>query len=157
MRHLSRPIASLLPAVLAAGCASTGNVPVLATTYRNEIGRASRIQIENQVPRVLNRHQYEIERLEDDRANTYYLQTRWKWREPFADEAETGYTQATSRIIIEARLISENAWRVRLRAENRLRRPDSTSWEEPVITEMCKNHFDEIVQDIRTEFESRFR
>ncbi len=156
MRQRGRLSASLLTAALAVGCASTSNVPELATTYRAEVGRASRIQIENHVPRVLDRHSYEIERLEDDRRNTYQLFTRWKWREPFEDEAEMGYTQANSRITIEARLISENAWRVRLRGENRLRRPDG-SWETPEISEMCEAYFAEIVSEMLSEFRSRFR
>lgn len=156
MRHRARLIASLLPAALAAGCATSSSVPELATFYRAEVGRASRIQLENQVPRVLDRHSYEIERLEDDRRNTYQLFTRWKLRDPFEDEAELGYIEANSRIVIEARLISENAWRVRLRGENRLRRLDG-SWETPALSEMCEAYFAEISNDLANEFRSRFR
>lgn len=156
MRHPAGQIASPLLAALAAACASTSNVPELATTYRSEVGRASRIQIENQIPRVLDRHSYEIERLEDDRRNTYRLQTRWKWREPFEDEAELGYVEASSRIIIEARLIADNTWRVRLRGETRLKRPDGT-WETPEITEMGAAHFAAVADDLASEFRSRFR
>jgi hypothetical protein len=161
MRYATHLIASIILAVLAAACTSS-SVPELATSYEAEVGRASRGLIRDQVPRILNRHRYEIERFEEHQS-TIYVQTHWKVRQPLEDEVAHGYSQANTRIFIEARAISSTragaaeVWRVRLRAENRLRRPMGAEWEEPEITEMFKGYCDDLVQDLKTEFDSRFR
>jgi hypothetical protein len=160
-------IASIFLGVLAAACSSS-NVPRLATTYEADLGRASRLQIDETVPRILNRYAYEVERIEEH-VSSYYLLTLWKWRGPLDDEAALGYSEANTRITIEARPISSSrgdpagnlqtpaVWRVRLRAENRLRRPMASAWEEPELTDMFDEYMDRIAQDIKTLFESRFR
>jgi hypothetical protein len=167
MRHVARPIASIFLGVLATACSSS-SVPELETVYEAEIGRASHTQILESVPRILNRYAYEIERLEDHQS-TLYLQTRWEVREPFGDEVVAGYSQANTRILIEARAITSSrgdpsgaiqvtaVWRVRLRAENRLRRPLGSEWEEPKLSPMFREYMDKIARDLKTEFESRFR
>jgi hypothetical protein len=167
MRHTALPLASILLGLLAAACASS-NVAELATTYDADLGRASRLQIEETVARILNRYAYEIERIEDQ-TSSYYLLTRWKWREPLDDEVAKGYSEASTRITIEARAITSArgapsgavqtpaTWRVRLRAENRLRRPLATAWEEPELTEMFNEYMGGIAEDLKTEFRARFR
>lgn len=167
MRDTALPLASILFGVLASACASS-NVAELGTSYDTDLGRASRIQIEETVARILNRYAYEIERIEDQ-TSTYYLLTRWKWREPLDDEAAMGYNEASTRITIEARAITSArgdpsgavqtpaTWRVRLRAENRLRRPLVSDWEQPELTEMFNEYMGQIAEDIKTEFQARFR
>jgi hypothetical protein len=167
MRHTAHLLASILLGVLAAACASS-SVPELAATYDADVGRASRLQIDESVARILNRYAYEIERI-DEQTSSYYLLTLWKWRDPLGDEVAMGYNEASTRITIEARAItsargdptgavqSPAVWRVRLRAENRLRRPLSGEWEQPELTQMFRKYMDQIAQDIKTEFESRFR
>jgi hypothetical protein len=167
MRHPGRLIAPVFLVVMAAACSSS-NVPRLATTYESDLGRASRLQIDETVPRILNRYAYEVERI-DENISSYYLLTLWKWREPLDDEVALGFTEARTRITIEARPItssrgdpagvvqSPSIWRVRLRAENRLRRPMGSDWEEPELTDMFTEYMDRVAQDIKTLFESRFR
>jgi hypothetical protein len=114
------------------------------------------------VPRILDRHRYEIERFEDHQS-TVYVYTRWSRREPLDDEISLGYSQARTKLTIEARVIGDSraasnpAYRVRLRADHQLRRPVGSEWEEPALTEMFKQYMDQLARDIRTEFESRFR
>jgi hypothetical protein len=161
MRHAAFLLASLLLGVLPMAC-STSSTPELATSYEADLGRTSRPVIEEHVPRILDRHRYEIERIEDHQSSVY-VYTRWARREPLDDEVALGYNQARTRITIEARVIGDSratpnpAYRVRLRAENQLRRPMGADWEEPELTEMFTQYMDQLARDIKTEFESRFR
>ena len=167
MRQTAHLLAPIVLGALAAACSSS-SVPEMSTTYDADLGRASHIQIDETVVRILNRYAFEVERIEDQ-TSSYYLLTRWKWREPLDDELALGYSEANTRISIEARAITSArgdptgtvqtpaVWRVRLRADNRLRRPMTAEWEEPELTELFRQYMDQIANDIRTEFESRFR
>jgi hypothetical protein len=167
MRTTAQLTASILLGVLAVACTSSGT-PEQETSYDMDVGRASRLQIDETVPRILNRYAYEIERIEDY-TSSYYLLTLWKWREPLADEAALGYSEANTRITIEARAITSArgdptgtvqtpaVWRVRLKAENRLKRPLGADWEEPALTDDFMEYMNRIANDIKTLFESRFR
>lgn len=167
MRQIGHLLAPIILGALAAACSSS-SVPEMSTTYESDLGRASRLQIDETVVRILNRYAFEVERIEDQ-TSSYYLLTRWKWREPLDDEIAAGYSEASTRITIEARAItsargdpmgvvqSPAVWRVRLRADNRLRRPMSSEWEQPELTEQLREYLDQIANDIKTEFASRFR
>ncbi|MGD2154950.1 MAG: hypothetical protein PVG79_16920 [Gemmatimonadales bacterium] len=167
MRQTAHLLAPIVLGVLAAACSSS-SVPEMSTTYDKDLGRASHQQIDETVVRILNRYAFEVERIEDQ-TSSYYLLTRWKWREPLDDEQALGYAEASTRITVEARAItsargdpmgvvqSPAVWRVRLRAENRLRRPMSAEWEEPELTDEFRQYMDQIANDITTEFKSRFR
>lgn len=167
MRRTALLMAPIILGALAAGCSSS-SVPEMSTTYDADLGRASHQQIDETVVRILNRYAYEVERIEDQ-TSTYYLLTRWQWREPLEDEVALGYAEASTRITIEATAItsargdpsgvvqSPAVWRVRLRAENRLRRPMSAEWEEPEISEGFRELMDRIANDLKTEFQARFR
>jgi hypothetical protein len=167
MRQTAHLLAPIILGALAAACSSS-STPEVSTTYDADLGRASHLQIDETVVRILNRYAYEVERIEDQ-VSSYYLLTRWKWRDPLADEAALGYEQANTRITIEARAITSArgdptgvvqtpaVWRVRIRAENRLKRPMSAEWEEPELTEAFKKYMDQIANDLKTEFAARFR
>jgi hypothetical protein len=167
MRQTAHLLVPIVLGVLAVACSSS-SVPEMSTTYDEDLGRASRQQIDETVVRILDRYAFEVERIEDQ-TSSYYLLTRWKWREPLEDELALGYAEANTRITIEARAITSArgdpmgvvqtpaVWRVRLRAENRLRRPMSAEWEEPELTEQFRQFMDQIANDIKTEFKSRFR
>ncbi len=167
MRWTAHLLAPIILGWLAAACSSS-SAPAVSTTYEADLGRASHMQIDETVVRILNRYTYEVERIEDQ-TSSYYLLTRWRWRELLDDEIALGYEQANTRITIEARAITSArgdptgvvqtpaVWRVRIRAENRLKRPMSAEWEEPELTAMFRTYMDQIANDIRTEFEARFR
>jgi len=167
MRQTAHLLAPIVLAALAAACSSS-SVPEFSNTYDKDLGRASRQQIDETVVRILNRYAFEVERIEDQ-TSSYYLLTRWKWREPTDDELALGYTEARTRVTVDARAItsargdpmgivmSPAVWRVRLQAENQLRRPMSTEWEEPELTDDFRQQMNQIANDMTTEFESRFR
>ena len=167
MRQTAHLLAPIILGALAAACSSS-SVPEMSTTYDADLGRASRQQIDETVVRIRNRYAFEVERIEDQ-TSSYYLLTRWKWREPMSDEVAMGYAEASTRIAIEATAITSArgdpmgvvqtpaTWRVRLRADNRLRRPMTAEWEEPEITEETRQYLDRIANDIKTEFQARFR
>ncbi len=167
MRGIAHPLAPIVLGALVAACSSS-SVPEMSTTYDADLGRASRQQIDETVVRMINRYAFEVERIEDQ-TSSYYLLTRWKWREPMEDEAALGYAEASTRVTIEATAITSArgdpagvvqtpaVWRVRLKAENRLRRPMSAEWEEPEISEQFREYMDRLANDIRTEFQARFR
>ncbi|MGH7528870.1 MAG: hypothetical protein ACREMN_00660, partial [Gemmatimonadales bacterium] len=118
------------------GCAratSGDGIAAEAASFRRDLGTATLRDIERHVPRVLNRHYYEIER-DDASPSLLTIQTRWNTRYPLADEIDRGVVEARTRLILSARsrFRSGGAADVRvveLLAENMVLLRDSTSWQ----------------------------
>lgn len=88
----------------------------------HRVGHATSRDILEHVPRILGGHGYTIynTRRTDD---TIYLETNWRSRAPFEDEADRGAEQARTRIIVRARRSSESFFTVRLEAQNEVMGP----------------------------------
>src|SRR5688500_10658662 len=91
---------SLLLVVVAvtSACASGGGG---SAVYRREIGNASLNDVLSRSRVILNRYQYEV--LEQDSLPFVMIETHWRERKPFADEAALGVTEAEPRMVISAR------------------------------------------------------
>lgn len=156
MRHAACLLASVILALLLAGCAATRAGPEAATVYDADLGRTSFETIIQEVPRILDRYRFPILRAEN-RETTVYFETEWKWREPFEDEIALGFVEANTQIIIEARKSGARLWRVRFTAHNRLRAATSPEWEEPPLTEMFREYMSRIVLELERDLHMRIR
>lgn len=94
-----RPAAGLALAALA--CVSAGRAAMPSAEVTREVGVASATDFQRGVPAVLRRQGYEIIRA--DGPPTLYVETEWRIRPPFADEAERGASTARSRILVRGR------------------------------------------------------
>ena len=111
-----KPLALLLVLVVSA-CASGGGA---RANVSRQIGTSTPNDLETVVRRVLQKHQYVLQRQEAE-TNLYY-ETQWRARTPFDDERELGATSAESRIIVRARPRSREAqtYTASFTIENRL-------------------------------------
>jgi hypothetical protein len=66
-----------------------------------EIGAATAADFQRGVPAVLRRNGYEIVRA--DGPPHFYVETEWRVREPYPDEAERGVARARTRVLIRGR------------------------------------------------------
>lgn len=153
MRCVAQLMASILLVLQAVACAGTGNPESI---YEADMGRATAVALSQHVPNVLNRYTFVLYRTESRGQMGLYYETEWKDRQPLEDEAALGYREASTRIIIEAKRSGVPLWqrdlfRVRFIAENRLRRTSSSKWEEPPLTDMCREYIGRIVLDIKRE------
>ena len=143
MRAMKGMCALLLLALTLGACASTGGGRSEVT---RSVGTSSRGELDETVRTILTRNQYVLER-EQLETNMLY-ETRWRLRQPFADEVAQGATSAESRIIVRARPRSReaNIYTVTVTFENRIRTGDG-EWVELVATP----EFTKYAQDIAGE------
>lgn len=143
--------ALLLPILLipAVACGSTqGTGPAV---FAQDIGRATPTELDVQVSRILDLHQFEIERRVD--APNFYVETRWLNRQPFSDELTMGVTAAQVRAFVTARprsaTVDANFYSVDMKIEQRLRGMSSDEWIVMGPTAMAEEFADDIIQDLR--------
>src|SRR5688572_8907608 len=98
-----RPAAGLALAALA--CVSGGRAVMPSAEVTREVGVASATDFQRGVPVVLRRHGHEI--IRTDGPPTLYVETEWRMRPPFADEAERGASSARSRVLVRGRARGE--------------------------------------------------
>jgi hypothetical protein len=107
------------------------------------------------VPRILNRHQYEIER-QDSTAALLTITTRWNERYPLQDETDRGVVEARTRLLVTARARARTGGTadvrvVELVAENMVLVADSTAWLQGLMTPMFRQYVDRLVGELKTE------
>lgn len=130
-------------------------------SFRRDLGTATLTDVQRHVPRVLNRHQYEIER--DDASPTLLtIQTRWNARYPLQDEIDRGVVEARTRLMLTARSrfrtgSAADVRVVELRAENMVLMGDSTAWSHGFTTPMFVAYLDRIADELRTELQAGIR
>ena len=155
----------LLVAAASLSCASASPgaraAPDVTGGLRRELGTAALTDVQRQVPRVLNRHQYEIAR-DDASPSLLTIQTRWNARYPLEDEMSRGVVQARTRLTLTARsrLRTGGAADVRvveLLAENMVLLADSTEWRQGFTTPMFQAYLDRIADELRTELRAGIR
>ncbi|HSM61194.1 MAG TPA: hypothetical protein VK849_10375 [Longimicrobiales bacterium] len=83
------------------------------------IGRATYHDILTEVPQVLRRYEYAIYTTRET-STTLYLETDWRHRAPFDDEAEAGADFARSRFVVRARRAGAAFYTLRITAENQV-------------------------------------
>lgn len=156
--RLSFPGLYLGAAVACLSCASSSQGSAggaEAASYKKSLGTAALTDIVRQVPKIFNRHQYEIERA-DSSPSYMTIQTRWNGRYPLQDEIDSGVTEAATRLIVTARARARTGGTadvrvVELLAENRVLIGDSTQRRYGFMTPMFREYVDRIAEELKTE------
>lgn len=153
MKRLAGP-AALLLALAAAGCASggaNGSVAQLA------VGRATRPDVLDKVPRILDQQGYQVQERRDT-GNLIQYMTSWVTREPFDDEASRGATECRTRLTFEGRQQAGDTYAVALRAESMMRRQTmDEEWVTLAPTPMFRAHLREVADALALEIDMGVR
>jgi hypothetical protein len=145
----------LLAAALAASaCASRGGSPNNALHFARGIGSGSASDVITRAHRVLALHQFEI--YQEEAPPSIYIETRWRTRQPFEDEAMLGIDAAQTRAIVRARPRNATsamgeAYTVDLTVENRVRVKGTEDWVHTTVTPQAEAFGKRIAEDLRTE------
>ena len=91
--------------VVALACVSGGRSALPSAEVTREVGVASAPDFQRGVPLVLRRHGYEV--IRTDGPPALYVETEWRMRTPFADEADRGAASARSRVLVRGRARTE--------------------------------------------------
>ena len=164
-RHCAAPVVMML----IWGCASGGGAVTSeeprpldeAAIFSQDVGLATMTDLRRMTNRILQRYQYQIERF-DEGAYTF-IDTRWKDRPVFADEAAMGVVAARTRILIRTRLRSRATTQilavhhVTLSAENMVRITGEDEWQSAVMTAEFKDYASRIALQFETEFRAGIR
>jgi hypothetical protein len=84
------------------------------------VGHATHHDIVTEVPEALRRHGYAIYQNRET-SSSLYIETGWRERAPFEDEAAAGVDYARTRFILRARSAGAAFYTVRLTSENEVR------------------------------------
>lgn len=135
------------------GCAS-GGAGSGGDAFTMSLGMGSPTNLERNTANLLNRYGYEIERF-DQTSNDVYIETRWRVRGVFEEEAEAGYADARNKLYITGRPRGANL-NLHLRMTNQGREAGG-SWEPMPSTEEFREFAQEIGQELRSEFATGIR
>jgi hypothetical protein len=145
-------VATLLPALLCAACASVGPEANRARFQRN-VGLASPQYARALALRIITQYGFVVE--QEEGVPAMVIQTRWKQRAPFADEEALGIASAQNRMIVHARPRSatNNAltYSVDVVIENRVQLIGSDAWTEASATPEYERWTNRIVTDFTRE------
>lgn len=141
------------------GCASLSDGS--GGTYTTTVGTATALDFKTKTPRILSRHQFEIAR-EEESTDLIYLETYWKSRAPFDDEAEQGIVDARLRLMVNARSRGRGAMRhdmytVRIDAENMVQYRGEEGWEYEPAGEMLRSYISRIADELKAELDMGVR
>ncbi len=114
--------------------------------------------INEQTDKVLKKHQYLIERQEDNGGDMYF-ETRWKERSPYEDEATEGVVGGRSRVIVTARptqkvlnyTTGQRMFKTSIVIENQVKLKDSAHWEPFACSPKVMAQFKRISDDLKSE------
>ena len=127
-------------------CASTGRSNVLQT----DVGRATRPDILDKVPRILDQQGYEVQERRDT-GNVIQYMTTWVTRAPFEDEENRGATECRTRLTLEAREQGNGFYAVTLKAENTMQRSLDGQWVNLAPTTMFRRHLRDVTEALALE------
>jgi hypothetical protein len=148
----TRSLTTLALLATLAGCAS-GPRNVL----RMAVGRASRPDVLDKAPRILDQQGYEIQERRDTGQMIQYM-TSWVTRAPFDDEAGRGAVECRTRLTLEARLGAGDTYALTLRAENMMQRQSMDgAWVDMVPTPMFREHMQTVSEALALELDMGVR
>jgi hypothetical protein len=134
------------------GCASSGPEANRSRFQRN-VGQATPAFARELTMRILTQHGFVLER--EEGVPNIVIQTRWRQRAPFSDEASLGIENAQNRMMVMARPRSatNNAltYSVDIVIENRVQLLGSDAWTEASATPEYEKWVDRIVTDFTRE------
>lgn len=117
-------------------------------TYRERAGQVTERDLVLRLPRALARHGFLIENTEV-RYRNFHIETQWRYREPFPDEAERGAVEARTRIRLRAVWVGL-AYELHFEAENAILTPGG-EWVSEATTRMFEDFARDILNTIRHE------
>lgn len=156
MKILSVLLIAALMAFMS-GCATMSDFSGDNTRYQQRLGEATALGVEDHIPRLLRRYDFDIKRQEDRRNGLYYI-TYWMDRDLFDDEKELEKVQAArTRIEINTSQSGggtslyhgETLHRITFSAETQFRK-EGEGWVTGQITDQCSNWLDSITREMRT-------
>jgi len=118
------------------------------STYRERAGQVTEHDLVLRLPRALARHGFLIENTEV-RYKDYHIETQWRYRKPFPDEAERGAVEARTRIRLRA-VWTGLAYDLNFEAENAILTPGG-EWVTEAATDMFEDFARDVVNTIRQE------
>jgi hypothetical protein len=132
-------------------------------SVEDTVARATYHDIVDEVPDILGTSGYTLHRRETTRRSIVF-ETDWRYRAPFADEADQGADQARTRLIVDARPSAGNVYAVRVRAENEVQGamvatdPDGEeTWSTIPATDMYEAYARELFLRIRMRVDAGVR
>lgn len=152
-------LASLIPLIgCGASLAGLGRV-------EHDVGQATHHDILTEVPEALRRHGYAIYQNRET-SSTLYMETGWRERAPFEDEAAEGVEYARTRFIARARKAG-TFYSLRLTSENEVRGLADASgepfglatdgWSTMEATSMYQDYVRAITEEIQLEVDAGVR
>jgi len=132
------------------------------------VGRATYHDILTEVPAMLRRYEYAIYTTRET-ASTVYIETDWRNRAPFDDEAASGADFARTRFVVRARRAAAAFYSVAITVENQLHMgPPSDSipargdvgadgWTTLPASPMFEEYAEEIMTEIELKIDAGLR
>lgn len=153
MRHAPRTSALLLCVSMTAACATGAGSAADTARFERDVGTGSAADVMEKTQKVLRQHQFEVrERTEPP---NIFIETHWRDRAPFEDEAALGIRAAQSRIVVRARARGNTPlgelYAVNVAIETRVLPAGSTEWSPNTATEQYRRWADGITADFRRE------
>jgi|Deesub1362B_J571_1020462.scaffolds.fasta_scaffold30941_1 hypothetical protein len=144
-----------------AGCSGTrATKATKRMEYRERIGKVTEFDFRDKTLEILqNRYQYVYEFTRYDQ-NQLYVETLWRERNPFEDEAEAGVINARTKIIVTARPMEFSTgalWIATIQFINQVQLEGGTQWIRMPLTKQAMAYFRKITDDLRTEYQTGIR
>lgn len=142
------------------GCA-TGRETTSRTTYSTNLGTGTAPNINNYVPQIFNRYNFETFRSYSEDSEIYY-ESSWKVRDLFEDERQEGFNEVRSRIIVRARPRGRDLpgslalFAINFSVENETR-TGTLEWVPTELSQNSRDYFREISLELKALLESGFR
>lgn len=138
------------------GCATGAGGSDDDGLLQRNVGMATQFDLTEKTMLVVRQNQFLIEREEYD--GIFYVETRWRDRQPFADERALGLDAAQSRLIVRGQPRAATTpdgqfYSVTVIVENRVSARDGEGWRTNVSTRQFREYAQRITEDLRRELE----
>jgi len=159
MRPFTSISLGLLLALSAWQCAGSSGGGDVNNEFVMDLGVATNYDAVDKTRRLFDRYQYDMVR-EEQSADSYYFESRWKVRAPLADEQKLGIIAAQTRIIVRAKPRTRYGtgmapnMTLKFYGETEVQFGGSQQWTRIPITNMQKKFLKDIANGFKLEFEA---
>ncbi|MFC1564427.1 hypothetical protein ACFL6G_05785 [candidate division KSB1 bacterium] len=127
--------------------------------YRETIGDYRRGDISFQTRKLLEKYGFEFERFEAGSAGDIYIETRWKTRTPYDEEAANGVISARTKIIIRGRdtgrslnfTSNETMYKAVFETENDVMLTGQREWSKQSYCEELTKYLKKLYEELESE------
>ena len=151
---------------LLAGCGGTGgnDAAQKSKMFRNDLGLAKQDDFYQAIQMIVySRYRYVDSGDAHSSPNNLEIITDWRPRFILDDEKALGIATVWSRILLSAKLRSgqsgfggESAYKVTMRAENRVKYAEGEDWQTGPMTTQARNYFRDIADDLLQELKKPY-